>query len=76
MDLQVLTIGQQVHLDVTSIKVNQPNKLQDDFYSLIYFFYTYLYCRKCNAEFNKLIKTVAHCAIFFFLNDKTLLTLF
>jgi len=24
--LQVLTIGQQAHLDVTSTKVNQPNK--------------------------------------------------
>jgi len=28
MYLQVLTIGQQAHRDVTSTKVNQPNKLK------------------------------------------------
>ena len=35
-----------------------------------HFFYIYLYCRKCNAEFNKLIKAVAHRANFFSKNDK------
>ena len=31
------------------------------------FFYIYIYCRKFNAAFNKLIKTVVHCArVFFF----------
>jgi len=30
------------------------------------FFYIYIYCRKINAEFNKLIKTVGHRARFFF----------
>ena len=30
------------------------------------FFYIYIYCRKCNAEFNKLIKTVGHRAVDFF----------
>ena len=29
------------------------------------FFYIYIYCRKCNAEFNKLIKTVGRSACFF-----------
>jgi len=29
------------------------------------FFYIYIYCRKFNAEFNKLIKTVGHRARFF-----------
>jgi len=28
MYLQVLTIGQEAHLDVTSTKVNEPNKLK------------------------------------------------
>jgi len=33
------------------------------------FFYIYIYCRKINAEFNKLIKTVGHRARFFSKND-------
>ena len=24
--------------------------------------YIYIYCRKCNAEYNKLIKIIGHCA--------------
>ena len=35
----------------------------------IYFFYIYINCRKFNAEFNKLIKTVGHLASFFSKND-------
>ena len=33
------------------------------------FFYIYIYCRKFNAEFNKLIKTVGHRDRFFPKND-------
>jgi len=32
-------------------------------------FYIYIYCRKCNAEFKKLIKMVGHHAHFFSKND-------
>ena len=31
----------------------------------IFYFYIYIYCRKGNAEFNKLIQTVGHRARFF-----------
>ena len=33
------------------------------------FFYIYIYCRKFNAEFNNLIKTVGHRDRFFQKND-------
>ena len=44
------------------------NTAKDDFYSFFIFarfFYIYIYCRKCNAEFNKLIQTVGHCVRYF-----------
>jgi len=50
------------------------------FLFLIDFFYIYLYCRKFNAEFNKLIKTVGHRVRFFFrkmmLNTPTVVNIF
>jgi len=36
---------------------------------LIDFFNVYIYCRKFNAEFNKLIQTVGHRARFFSKNE-------
>ena len=35
------------------------------FLFLIDFFCIYIRCRKLYAEFNKLIKTIGHCACFF-----------
>ena len=35
------------------------------FYFRYIFFYTYIYCKKVNAESNQLIKTVDHRARFF-----------
>ena len=43
--------------------------IKDDFgkkkRKLIDFFYIYIYCRKCNAEFNKLIKCYVTMLVFF-----------
>ena len=51
------------------------------FLFLIDCFYIYLYCRKVNAEFNKLVKTVGHRVRSFFfrkmmLNTPTVVNIF
>ena len=61
----MLTIGQQAHLDVTSTKVSQQNKLKDVFASVFLIdFFIYLHM-KINAQFNKLIKPAGHPVRFF-----------
>jgi len=56
-----------VQLVVTLILV-YTNLLKDVFGSFLFFryfyFFIYIYCKKFNAEFNKLIKTVGHHALF------------
>jgi len=49
--------------------MNKVKDVFDRFLCSIDFFYIYIYCRKFNAEFNKFIKTVGHCASFFSKND-------
>ena len=56
-----------VSIDVILKSMNQST-IKDIFYSFLFsidFLFIYVYCRKFNAEFNKLIKTVGHCACFF-----------
>ena len=43
------------------------------FFSIYFFLHLHIYCRKCNAEFNELIKTLVDRARFF---SKIFLTLF
>ena len=53
-----------------SSELNKTMLFKDDFYSFFIFDRSFLhlhnlYCRKVNAEFNKLIKTVGHHTRFF-----------
>ena len=50
---------------------NVNMNIKDIFGSFLFsiLFYIYIYCRKFNAEFNKLIKTVGHRARLFPKND-------
>jgi len=48
--------------------VSDESTIKDDFYSVFFdgfFLKCYIYCRKCNAEVIKFMKTVGHRARFF-----------